>query len=131
LAKEAVAWATGEIKPTDPGWENVDPAAPPSAPIYIVGAVDVREGRTLSRAWAFYHSAEEALGRMERDRLFFEDGHYTHGLIETYQPGSGQAAAEAWYQPVYPDENRHQPHTGVIPCDKPAGCVWICNFFLG
>lgn len=94
-----------------------------TAPIYIVGAVDVQEGRTTSRA-------EEAVGCMERDSLFFEDGHYTHGLIERYYPGDG-TALEAWYAPVYPDGNRRQPHASVVSCDKPAAAARVCNFFLG
>ena len=52
--------------------------------IFLVGGYRA-SGR--ARCWGWYATFEEAVARMARDPLFFEGGHYTHGLIETYPMG--------------------------------------------
>ena len=88
-------------------------------------------GHSHARCWGWYFTFDAALKRMREDTLFFEDRHYTWGLIETYREGSCIAEAEAWFTPVYAEGSRRsEAQVDIVPCGKPVELERIVSFLI-
>ena len=108
--------------------------------IFVCGAGYFdRNDKFSARPWGWYLTHEEALARMNRDKLFFENRHYDIGLIETYNYGDATIAKEEWwFKPVYgtlpvvtaKGMPKMHEHTHVMPCSKPQELDKIVSFLF-
>jgi hypothetical protein len=101
---------------------HVGPDVPLIEFSYFVGAYGEWKSGPGARCWGWYLTFDECLQRMGRDRLFFESGHYTYGIIEKYPYGDSLPTETYWFEPV--------AEGVVVPCAEPESARKTIGFLL-
>ena len=85
---------------------------------YFVGVYGEWKRGCQPRCWGWYLTFDECLQLMRQDRLFFEGGHYTYGIIEKYPYGDSLPTETYWFTP------------GGTPCAEAESARKTIGFLL-